>query len=287
MIYRILSLLLLAAAVPTSAPTVRGRVTDAATQQPVAGAFVVLLDATGDGVRADISGPGGEFTHTAPAPGPYRLRVERIGVQTVTSEAFDLAAGAVLEVPMRVATRPVLLAPVASDAGARCTVRPSGGAALEQAWEEARKALSLAAWTQEQGGVPFTTMTYERTRALGSLAVRHEERRMRSGFDRTTFTSASARELATGTCGRSATAATPTTGWMPPTCFPTTFWTRTAFACAPARWTTRNCWGWSSSPSAGTPRPTFAACCGWTGPPASCGTWSSSTRATCAASRCR
>lgn len=197
MILRIISLLLLALAVPASAQSVRGRVTDAATQQPVAGAFVVLLDATGDGVRANISGPGGEFALNAPAPGAYRLRLERIGVQTVTSEPFELGAGAVLEMPMRVATRPVLLAPIASDAGARCTVRPSGGAALEQAWDEARKALALAAWTQEQGGVPFTTMTYERTRALGSLAVHAEARRMRSGIDRVTFASAPARELAT------------------------------------------------------------------------------------------
>jgi hypothetical protein len=196
MTLRILSLLLLVCALPASAQTVHGRVTDRATQQPVAGAFVVLLDATGDGVRADISGPGGEFQHHAPGPGVYRLRVERIGVRTVTSEAFEVGAGAVLEVPVAVETRPVLLAPIAADAGARCTVRPSGGQALEQAWDEARKALALAAWTQEQGGVPFTTMTYERTRALGSLAVHEEERRMRSGFDRATFFSASARELA-------------------------------------------------------------------------------------------
>jgi hypothetical protein len=196
MILRILFLLLLAYAVPASAQTVRGTVVERESQRPIAGAFVVLLDAAGDGVRADITGPGGEFEHHAPAPGWYRLRVERIGVQTVTSEPLEIGAGAVLEVPMRVETRPVQLAPIAADAGSRCTVRPSGGAALEQAWDEARKALALAAWTQEQGGVPFTTMTYERTRALGSLDVHEEERRMRSGFDRATFFSASARELA-------------------------------------------------------------------------------------------
>jgi hypothetical protein len=196
MALRILTFILLVCAVPVSAQTVRGRVVERESQRPIAGAFVVLLDASGDGVRADISGPGGEFEHHAPAPGWYRLRVERIGVQTVTSEPVEIGAGAVVELPVVVDTRPVRLAPIASEAGARCTVRPSGGAGLEQAWEEARKALALAAWTQEQGGVPFTTMTYERTRALGSLAVHDEERRMRSGYDRATFSSAPARELA-------------------------------------------------------------------------------------------
>ncbi|HYR07533.1 MAG TPA: carboxypeptidase regulatory-like domain-containing protein, partial [Longimicrobium sp.] len=198
MTFRILSLLLLACALPASAQTVRGRVTDRATQQPVVGAFVVLLDATGDGVRADISGPGGEFQHRAPGPGVYRLRVERIGVQTVTSPAFEIGEGATVAYDLPVETRAVTLPVITATAGARCTVRPSGGVPLEQVWDEARKALSLAAWTQEQGGVPFTTMTWERTRSLGSLAVHEEVRRMRSGFDRATFFSASARELADG-----------------------------------------------------------------------------------------
>jgi hypothetical protein len=196
MIRRIVPLLLLAFAPALSAQTVRGHVIERGSQQPIAGAFVVLLDAGGFRVGATLSGPAGEFEHRAPHPGMYRLKVERIGAQTVTSPAFEIGAGAVVPYEMLVETRSVMLPAITATARTRCTVRPSGGVPLEQVWDEARKALALAEWTQEQGGVPFTSLTYERTRALGSLAVQDEERRMLSGFDRATFFSASARELA-------------------------------------------------------------------------------------------
>jgi hypothetical protein len=196
MILRILPLLLLACAVPASAQTVRGHVTERETQRPIAGAFVVLLDASGTRVGATLSGPEGEFEHRAPRAGTYRLRVERIGTQTVTSPPIELGAGATVPFEMQVQTQTVMLPPIVAEAGARCTVRPSGGVPLEQVWDEARKALALAAWTQEQGGVPFTTMTFERTRDLVSLRIGEEERRMHSGLDRRTFFTAPPGELA-------------------------------------------------------------------------------------------
>jgi hypothetical protein len=196
MILRILPLLLLAIAPALSAQTVRGRVTERETQHPIAGAFVVLLDAVGGRVGATLSGPAGEFEHRAPGPGSYRLRVERIGAQTVTSPVFEIGEGAVVPYEMRVDTRTVVLPTITAQAGARCEVRPSGGVPLEQVWDEARKALSLAQWTEEQGGVPFTALRYERTRELVSLRIAQEERRMASGYDRRTFFSAPAQELA-------------------------------------------------------------------------------------------
>lgn len=193
---RILTLLLLACAVPASAQTVRGHVTERESQRPIAGAFVVLLDASGARVGATLTGPEGEFEHRAPHAGAYRLRVERIGAQTVTSSAIELGAGATVPFEMQVETQSVMLPPITAEAGSRCTMRPSGGVPLEQVWNEARKALALAAWTQEQGGVPFTNLTYERTREVVGLRIVDEERRMTSGFDRKTFFSAPAEELA-------------------------------------------------------------------------------------------
>jgi hypothetical protein len=191
-----LLLLLLSCAVPASAQTVRGHVIERESQRPIAGAFVVLLDASGARVAATLSGPAGEYEHRAPRPGAYRLRVERIGAQTVTSPVIELAAGATVPFEMQVHTQTVMLPPITAEAGSRCTVRPSGGVPLEQVWDEARKALALAAWTQEQGGVPFTTMLYDRTRDLVSLRIGQEERKMTSGYDRNTFFSAPAQELA-------------------------------------------------------------------------------------------
>jgi hypothetical protein len=196
MIRRILTLIALACAVPASAQTVRGHVIERESRQPIAGAFVVLLDASGARVGATLSGPAGEYEHRAPRAGAYRLRVERIGAQTVTSPVIEIGAGATVAFQMQVHTQTVMLPPVATEAGSRCTVRPSGGQPLEQVWNEARKALALAAWTQEQGGVPFTSMMYDRTRELVGLRIGEEERKMTSGYDRKTFFSAPAEELA-------------------------------------------------------------------------------------------
>ncbi|HEU4885749.1 MAG TPA: carboxypeptidase-like regulatory domain-containing protein [Longimicrobium sp.] len=196
MALRILTLLLLVCAVPARAQTVRGHVTERDTQHPIAGAFVILLDASGSRVGATLTGAEGEFEQRAPHAGAYRLRVERIGMQTVTSGTFEIGEGQTVPYEMRVDTRTVMLAPITAEANARCTVRPSGGVPLEQVWNEARKALTLAAWTQEQGGVPFTTMTYERTREVVGLRIGEEERKMSSGYDRKTFFSAPAEELA-------------------------------------------------------------------------------------------
>jgi hypothetical protein len=197
MIRRILlPLLLLACALPASAQTVRGHVIERESQRPIAGAFVVLLDASGARVGATLSGAAGEYEHRAPRAGAYRLRVERIGAQTVTSPVIEIGAGATVAFEMQVETQTVMLPPITAAAESRCTVRPSGGVPLEQVWNEARKALALAAWTQEQGGVPFTNMMYDRTRELVSLRVAAEDRRMTSGYDRKTFFSAPAQELA-------------------------------------------------------------------------------------------
>lgn len=70
--------LLLAAPAAARAQTLRGTVTDRATQGPVAGATVILVTPDSQQVASGISDDNGAFTVTA-APGEYMVTVQRIG----------------------------------------------------------------------------------------------------------------------------------------------------------------------------------------------------------------
>ncbi|HZD03903.1 MAG TPA: hypothetical protein VE173_03270, partial [Longimicrobiales bacterium] len=64
----------------------------------------------------------------------------------------------------------------------RCTVRPGSGLRTAEVWEEARKALRLAAWTEAQEAVAFRAVDVEAELDPGTLKVRKERRRSHSGY---------------------------------------------------------------------------------------------------------
>ena len=98
----LLPLLLAAfAAVPAAAQGIEGRVVEQATLLPVAGAQVQLLDAAGAPVATAPTDAAGAFQVQAPAPGEFRLRVEREGLRTTLTRAVAVGAGEVLAVEVR------------------------------------------------------------------------------------------------------------------------------------------------------------------------------------------
>jgi len=70
-----LAALLLCTALPASAQTVRGLLTDSVSRSPLPGAFLTLVDDKGVERARVMTNPAGEFVVTAPAAGSYRLRV--------------------------------------------------------------------------------------------------------------------------------------------------------------------------------------------------------------------
>ncbi|WP_420127798.1 carboxypeptidase regulatory-like domain-containing protein [Longimicrobium sp.] len=96
----LLTLFAIAAPYAAHAQTVQGRVVDAATQQPVAGAEIVLEDAGGV-AGAAISQADGGFRVTAPAAGEYRLVVDQPGYALMESAGVRLAEGQVLQMDVR------------------------------------------------------------------------------------------------------------------------------------------------------------------------------------------
>lgn len=102
--------LTLAGAGAARAQVVQGRVVDAATDRPVAAAEVALLDAAGEQRLTALTDTSGAFRLPAPRPGRYALRVAHLAYDTVAGETFEVAAGELVEVVVRVGARPIELA---------------------------------------------------------------------------------------------------------------------------------------------------------------------------------
>ncbi len=158
---------------PASAQEVRGQVVERGSGSPLGGALVTLLSEDGEEAGRTLTGPDGAYRIEAPT-GSYRLRVERIGFATWTSEAFRLEPDEVLTRAVEVPTRAVPLTSLAVEAKGRCRTRPEAGEAAARLWEEARKALRATEVTREEREAGFRVRRYERVLTSGLDTV--EER---------------------------------------------------------------------------------------------------------------
>lgn len=165
-------LLLAASAAPLPAQSVRGTVTDGRSGEPVAGVFVSLHPVP-DGARADgtLSGGQGQYALTAPVPGRYRIRVERIGYETWTSEPFELRADATLTRALEIGVQAVELEGLTVAVTGGCRSDPAEASAVGRIWREIRKALEPAAWAEREDRYRFRIVRYQRTVAPGSGRV--------------------------------------------------------------------------------------------------------------------
>lgn len=191
----VLGMLLLAAA-PASAQSVRGVVVEAGSGEAVEGALVSLVDASsGAETSSTLTGTDGAYVLRATAAGEYRLRVERIGYETWVSGPFRLGLGESVTRRLSIPVRAVSLAELEVAVESRCAPRPGAGPALARAWEEARKALELTRYTEERSGVGFELRRYERDLDPETGRVRREESRALEKRSWRSFVSAPAEEL--------------------------------------------------------------------------------------------
>ena len=160
---------------------VRGTVFDGETATLVEGAMVLLFDAGDQRVNGVLSGTSGFFRIDVPMPGRYRLRVERIGYVNTETQLFDVAAGTVTWQDITTSVEPVELAQLDVSSSARCQIRPEG-IATATVWEEARKALAAARWTEDRGLYRFTWARFEREVAADGRRVLEETRSLNRRF---------------------------------------------------------------------------------------------------------
>jgi hypothetical protein len=177
------------------AQVVRGDVVDAGTRQPLYGAIITLLDTAGHRVGGAITNDSGRFTVTAPTPGRYRLRANRIGFQSTTSGSFALAAGQTLDQRLVASVVPVMLSSIEVTGKERCTVRPEEGHAAFLVWNEVRKALTATALTNEQRQLNVRIRSFDRDVDPQSGRVMNARSTERAGVSSKPFVALPAAEL--------------------------------------------------------------------------------------------
>ncbi len=165
----------LLSALPVRAQAVVGRIVDVDGGAGVPGAFVVLADSAGRRRAAVLTDGEGRFVMTAPAPGTYTLRAERIGMTTRRLPAFVLAAGERRSVSLALAADAIPLAAIEVSAKkGRCEVLPEAGAATARVWEEVRKALRVSSWARSAGHLEYTLRRQDRVIDLTTRLVRSD-----------------------------------------------------------------------------------------------------------------
>jgi hypothetical protein len=153
---------LLLGARPAGAQTVRGWV-EQADGEPIFGAFIMLEDSSGVVSRRVLSTESGSYRITAPAPGAYRLRAERIGYSAAVSPWLRLDEGEDLSYRFVIEPSPVRLREIRVEERARCTILPDEGIELQRVWDEALKAITATAWTGQQPYFRFDAVMHTQT----------------------------------------------------------------------------------------------------------------------------
>lgn len=185
---------LLALAFPLAAQVVRGAVSEAGSGTPLAGAMVVLFDADGDRVDRVLTDASGGFSTEADRPGRYYVRVDRIGYASLTTDPFDVPVAGTFQ-RIAVPIRPIRLRGLDVAGTRRCEVRPEEGRVTARVWEEARKALQAAAWTQSTGVYRYTLLHFVRDLDRSGDEVLEERQSFKRGSSKAPFVSLPGSEL--------------------------------------------------------------------------------------------
>lgn len=186
-------LLLHFAASSASAQVVSGTLVDS-DGQALEGAMVSLLDTDGVEVANVLSGPAGTFELTGPA-GEYRVRADRIGHASTFAGPFSVEVGQTHEIHLVATVEAIRLDGLDIEGDRRCRVRPEEGLAVAQAWEEARKALAAAAWTQDRGVYRFEMTRFQRSLDVDARRVLDESRTVSGGYVRSPYEARPAEQL--------------------------------------------------------------------------------------------
>jgi hypothetical protein len=164
--------LTIAVAAPLHAQEARGRIAGAESATHVNGAFVILLDSTGATVTSTLSNERGQYVLQARKPGTYSMRVERLGLASHTTDPIVLAPGDVVVQDITVREAAVTLAGITASAErSGCNATGDLDDQTAAVWEEARKALSVAAWTARQGPLRLHIVTSLTERYAGGNRV--------------------------------------------------------------------------------------------------------------------
>lgn len=144
------------------AQSVLVQVTESESGRPITGAFVSLFDHRGKVLRSALTNEQGRFLFRAPNSGSFHLRAEMIGRETRFSTPITLGPTDSGRIDLSLPIHAIPLAELLVEADERCRLRPDEASRIYRVWEEARKALTVQAWTEQEGTYLFEIMGYER-----------------------------------------------------------------------------------------------------------------------------
>lgn len=129
---------------------------------PVSWALVRLVDPAGQDVATSVTTASGSFRLTAPAPGTYHVRAERIGFHAAVSKALDLGGSDPLALTLTASEAPIELETLeVRSPKSSCGLHPEEGSELLAIWTEVEKALELQSATEQSGLYAFHGEIYE------------------------------------------------------------------------------------------------------------------------------
>ncbi len=165
-----------------AAQTIRGELLEETIGAPIEGAFVVLLDEEAEEVGAMLTNRVGRFVLQAPAAGRYRLRAERIGYESFLSPELDLQVGQVFDYRMTMPVLPIELAEISVEGERQCEIRRAEGERVAAVWEEARKALTAAVWTEKERNLRFSIQLWDRLLDPRNLEILEQQSEIKNGL---------------------------------------------------------------------------------------------------------
>jgi hypothetical protein len=150
--------------------------------EPSVGAFVSLLDPDGQVLTSTFTGQDGTFRFSATEPGEYRLRVERVGWKSMTTDAFDLPTGKMYrpylsDVEDRVDFSRFPLAEIEG-----CVTDPAPSSLTYQALGEVLKALRMESWARRNNQLEHQIRLFDRERSPQNLEIWEDTVRAVEGF---------------------------------------------------------------------------------------------------------
>ena len=165
------STLVLPTSLAAQSATLVGVVTERDTQAPLPGVHVALLDEGGGTRAAALTDESGRAVLRGEPGATYRLRAERVGMASATTEAFTLGAGTSTH-RLEMVERAIELEGLTVPTPVRlCDIDPREGLAVQRWWDEIRKALQSAAFVHanELDRFRFERFQREWTRDLRAL----------------------------------------------------------------------------------------------------------------------
>ncbi len=187
--------LLLLLALPVAGQSIRGTVLEEGSDSPIEGAMVIVMAADQGVVARTLTDVAGRFVSQVAHAGQYRVRIDRIGYESLTTEFFH--------VPLQGAHRRILVPVHAVElegldisGSRRCQLRSEVGQATAAVWQEARTALEAAAWTRQSGRYRYTLLHFVRYLDPGGRKILHEDRNIVHWYGQDPYVSQPAQILA-------------------------------------------------------------------------------------------